>query len=110
MFGTLGNQNPGSASGTGSASVPGSALTSNVDSGSIDLKCWIRIRIETSADPQYCLRYIVDFRLTSQWLVTEIKRDRPSFCLVLQTPSKSFRHCSLPRVMCGVFREVKSMS
>jgi hypothetical protein len=38
----------------------------------------------------------------------EIKRDRPSF-LVLQTLSKSFRHCSLPRVMCGVFWEVKSM-
>ncbi len=37
-------------------------------------------------------------------------KERSPFLLVLQTPSKSFRHCSLPRVMCGVFWEVKSMS
>ncbi len=31
-------------------------------------------------------------------------------CLVLWTPSKSFRHCPLPRVIWGVLWEVKSMS
>ncbi len=35
---------------------------------------------------------------------------RSPLFLVLKTPSKSFRHCSLPRVMWGVLWEVKSMS
>ncbi len=36
--------------------------------------------------------------------------ERSHLFLPLQTPSKSFRHCSLPRVMRGVLWEVKSMS
>ncbi len=44
---------------------------------------------------------------------TKIKgrdKERSPLFLVLQTPSKSFRHCSLPRVMWVVLWEVKSMT
>jgi hypothetical protein len=37
-------------------------------------------------------------------------KERSPLFLVLQTPSKSFRVCSLLRVMCRVFWEVKSTS
>jgi hypothetical protein len=37
-------------------------------------------------------------------------KERSPLFLVLQTPRKSFMHSSLPRVTCGVFWELKSMS
>jgi hypothetical protein len=44
------------------------------------------------------------------WLFRIRDYERSLLFLVLQTPSKSFMHSSLPRVMCGVVWEQKSMS
>jgi hypothetical protein len=43
-------------------------------------------------------------------IVVALMQRLREIAFVLQAPSKSFRHCSLPRVMWGVLWEVKSMS
>ncbi len=48
-------------------------------------------------------------KLFSSWKVSIYCIERSPLSLVLQTPSKSFRHYSMPRVVWGMIWEVKSM-
>jgi hypothetical protein len=45
----------------------------------IDQNCWIRIRMETSADPQHCLFYIVDLWIDEPMICDRDRERSPLF-------------------------------
>ncbi len=94
---------------------PGTVVKSSGEVTQREVRAWVKDEVgdldlsQLDLDrEQFQYNKILQIGIKTTMTARDIKRSPPF--LVLQTPSKSFRHCLLPRLMWGLLWEVKSMS